>query len=610
MLGRQRRDRRVQGRRGLPAPGRRRRARRCRCSPRTPLRFVGALTFSALASEPARTSLFDAPEPDPAHPPRARRADLVIVAPGHRQAARQVRRPASPTTCSPPRCSRPGRPVAGRARRCTPRCGSTRRCRRTWPRCAAGACTWSTPSRAASPAATSARAASPIPRAIVGRGRGGARPRPGDLAGVRVLVTAGGTREPIDAVRFIGNRSSGKQGYAVAAEAAARGAPTVTLVTTIGRPVPRRRRGRARSQTAAGDAGRGAGPGRRRRRRRAWPPRSPTSGPRRPPTGKLKKARGRPRDRARADARHPRRPRARPSGRARCSSASRPRPTTCAANAADKLRAQARSTSSSANDVSQPDAGFEVDTNRAILLDAARRDRGRRPLLAKLRVGRADPRRESPRLLGGAATDPHRPTGACVEQLHLHVGVGHRGPPRQDVRPDLRRGARRDLRARTRTSRVACETLCTTGLVVVAGEITTQAYVDIPARRARHRPRHRLRPRVATASTATPAASSPRSTSSRPTSRRASTRREEIRDGAARPLRRGRRRRPGDDVRLRLRRDRRPHADADLARAPARRAASPRSARTARSPYLRPDGKTQVTHRLRGRQADARCRRC
>ena len=45
-----------------------------------------------------------------------------------------------------------------------------------------------------------------------------------DLAGKKVLVTAGGTREPIDPVRFIGNRSSGKQGYAIAREAARRGA--------------------------------------------------------------------------------------------------------------------------------------------------------------------------------------------------------------------------------------------------------------------------------------------------------------------------------------------------------------------------------------------------
>jgi phosphopantothenoylcysteine decarboxylase / phosphopantothenate---cysteine ligase len=46
----------------------------------------------------------------------------------------------------------------------------------------------------------------------------------GPLLGLHVVVTAGGTREPIDPVRFIGNRSSGKMGYAVAAEAARRGA--------------------------------------------------------------------------------------------------------------------------------------------------------------------------------------------------------------------------------------------------------------------------------------------------------------------------------------------------------------------------------------------------
>jgi len=50
-----------------------------------------------------------------------------------------------------------------------------------------------------------------------------------DLAGLRVLVTAGGTREPLDPVRFIGNRSSGKQGLAIAEAATRRGA-TVTLV--------------------------------------------------------------------------------------------------------------------------------------------------------------------------------------------------------------------------------------------------------------------------------------------------------------------------------------------------------------------------------------------
>jgi phosphopantothenoylcysteine decarboxylase / phosphopantothenate---cysteine ligase len=58
-----------------------------------------------------------------------------------------------------------------------------------------------------------------------------------DLVGLHVVITAGGTREPIDPVRFVGNRSSGKQGHALAAEAAARGAK-VTLVTTVGLPVP------------------------------------------------------------------------------------------------------------------------------------------------------------------------------------------------------------------------------------------------------------------------------------------------------------------------------------------------------------------------------------
>jgi phosphopantothenoylcysteine decarboxylase/phosphopantothenate--cysteine ligase len=57
-----------------------------------------------------------------------------------------------------------------------------------------------------------------------------------DLAGLTVLVTAGGTREAIDPVRFIGNRSSGKQGHAIADEAAARGA-RVVLVTAADRPV-------------------------------------------------------------------------------------------------------------------------------------------------------------------------------------------------------------------------------------------------------------------------------------------------------------------------------------------------------------------------------------
>jgi phosphopantothenoylcysteine decarboxylase / phosphopantothenate---cysteine ligase len=58
----------------------------------------------------------------------------------------------------------------------------------------------------------------------------------GDLAGARVLVTAGGTREPIDAVRFVGNRSSGRMGFAVADEAARRGAAVTCLAANVTLP--------------------------------------------------------------------------------------------------------------------------------------------------------------------------------------------------------------------------------------------------------------------------------------------------------------------------------------------------------------------------------------
>ncbi|MEH1013369.1 bifunctional phosphopantothenoylcysteine decarboxylase/phosphopantothenate--cysteine ligase CoaBC [Micromonospora sp. CPCC 206060] len=59
-----------------------------------------------------------------------------------------------------------------------------------------------------------------------------------DLAGRRVVVTAGGTREPLDPVRFLGNRSSGKQGYAFARVAAARGARVTLIAANVALPDP------------------------------------------------------------------------------------------------------------------------------------------------------------------------------------------------------------------------------------------------------------------------------------------------------------------------------------------------------------------------------------
>jgi phosphopantothenoylcysteine decarboxylase/phosphopantothenate--cysteine ligase len=61
---------------------------------------------------------------------------------------------------------------------------------------------------------------------------------PGALAGRRVLVTAGGTREPLDSVRFLGNRSSGRMGIALAEEARRRGAEVTLLAANLAVPAP------------------------------------------------------------------------------------------------------------------------------------------------------------------------------------------------------------------------------------------------------------------------------------------------------------------------------------------------------------------------------------
>jgi phosphopantothenoylcysteine decarboxylase/phosphopantothenate--cysteine ligase len=61
---------------------------------------------------------------------------------------------------------------------------------------------------------------------------------PPSLAGRRVLVTAGGTREPLDSVRFLGNRSSGRMGVALAEEARRRGAEVVLLAANLAVPAP------------------------------------------------------------------------------------------------------------------------------------------------------------------------------------------------------------------------------------------------------------------------------------------------------------------------------------------------------------------------------------
>ena len=183
-------------------------------------RFVGETTFSALASEPRPHVAVRRPRPDPAHPPRPvgrPRGRGARHGPGHRVVrGRHLERPAHGHPAGHPG-ARGGR--AGHAHRDVgaPRRAGERR-HAGAPRGARRGPRGGAPGRGRHRPRSAGRT-----RGDRRRGRGRARATR-DLEGLHVLVTAGGTREPIDPVRFIGNRSSGKQGHALAAEAAARGA--------------------------------------------------------------------------------------------------------------------------------------------------------------------------------------------------------------------------------------------------------------------------------------------------------------------------------------------------------------------------------------------------
>ena len=218
------------------------------------LRFVGAATFSALASEPARASLWDDADPIP-HTRLGQGADVVVVVPAtahllaryaHGMAddlltATLLATRAPVMVCPAMHTEMWEQPavqhnlalLAGRGVTIVPpdegrlAGGDVGAGRLADPAVVVAAVEDVLARRPAGTGATRA-----APAAAGGRAGGVWR----DLAGRRVLVTAGGTREPIDPVRFIGNRSSGKQGHALADEAARRGAH-VTLVTTADRPV-------------------------------------------------------------------------------------------------------------------------------------------------------------------------------------------------------------------------------------------------------------------------------------------------------------------------------------------------------------------------------------
>jgi phosphopantothenoylcysteine decarboxylase/phosphopantothenate--cysteine ligase len=194
------------------------------------LRFVGAVTFSALASEPARTSLFDSSDPIP-HTRLGRSADIVVVAPATAKLLGKYAAGISddlltatllatraPVLVAPAMHTEMWEHPAVRENLTTLRRRGVHVVDPEVGRLAGGD---EGAGRLADPARIVSAAAAVLAT--------------GDLAGVRVLITAGGTREPLDPVRFVGNRSSGKMGHAVADAAAARGA-AVTLVTTVERP--------------------------------------------------------------------------------------------------------------------------------------------------------------------------------------------------------------------------------------------------------------------------------------------------------------------------------------------------------------------------------------
>lgn len=196
-------------------------------------RFIGEVTLSALASEPVRKSLWDEPEPIP-HTRLGQGADLILVAPA---TARLIGAYAagissdlltatllatrSPVVLCPAMHTEMWEHPAVVENMATLRRRGVHVVEPAEGRLAGGDVG---AGRLAEPA--------DIVAAVTAVLNGSA-----PLSGISALVTAGGTREPIDPVRFIGNRSSGKQGYAVAAELARRGA-RVTLVTTSSLPAP------------------------------------------------------------------------------------------------------------------------------------------------------------------------------------------------------------------------------------------------------------------------------------------------------------------------------------------------------------------------------------
>ena len=191
-------------------------------------RFLGATTLSALASEPVRTRLWDDPDTPIPHTEIGQHADLVLVAPATARVIAAYRLGLStdlltnvllatraPVMVCPAMHTEMWEHPAVVDNIETLRARGVHLVEPESGRLAGGDVG---AGRLADPEAIVAA----VERVFTAQ----------DLSGARVVISAGGTREPIDAVRVLANRSSGKQGYALAAEARQRGAQ-VTLVSTV-----------------------------------------------------------------------------------------------------------------------------------------------------------------------------------------------------------------------------------------------------------------------------------------------------------------------------------------------------------------------------------------
>ncbi|MDT0308757.1 bifunctional phosphopantothenoylcysteine decarboxylase/phosphopantothenate--cysteine ligase CoaBC [Streptomyces sp. DSM 44917] len=203
------------------------------------LRFVGAPTWAALSGEPVATEVWDEVHEVP-HVRIGREADLLVIA------------PATADVLS--------RAAGGRADDLLTNVLLTVRCPVVFVP-AMHTEMWEHPATRANVATLRERGAVVVEPAVgrltgadTGKGRlpdpdaifelcrrvlaRGAAADAADLAGRHVVISAGGTREPLDPVRYLGNRSSGKQGYALARTAAARGARVTLVAANTALPDP------------------------------------------------------------------------------------------------------------------------------------------------------------------------------------------------------------------------------------------------------------------------------------------------------------------------------------------------------------------------------------